>query len=456
MKTKIISISLLLFIITSVNKAQEWEFVGLDSLLIKQIFVSGDTIWTGTISRIDTSTISGVYRSINKGLSWVRIDSSLGKRPVICLDVDLKSATIWLVKQLNNISPAGTLFKSSNRGEDWQLINQLEAITIDWLGISIFNNKEMYAKQFTYITAGEYETIYRSLDGGNNWKEITFFPSSSHGRSLSFNLSSVDSNILYASVDDRMFDTYFFKSTNKGNNWLYISEPPAVEQELITDPNSPNSIFIFSGYHFTEDDGYSWSVADSGLADVTSYLSFYVDPLDKTTFYNLRKDGLFVSKNNPIQWQLVEESDSLPLNLGSQGFQNWDIGQLSNIFIDTLTKEIFVGTAKGIYKKDLVTSLNETQNDMHSFVLNQNFPNPFNPVTTISYRIPEFSFVTIKVFDLLGREIETLVKEEKLAGEYQIQFFSKELPSGVYIYELNVITENGRRIREGKKMLLIK
>jgi len=446
-----------MFLVFSQTKAQEWEFVGLDSLVIKQLYISGDTIFAGTVSRIDTGKISGVYRSINKGISWVRIDSSLGKRPVICLDVDLNSATIWLVKQLNNISPAGTLFKSTNQGEKWQLINQLEAITIDWLSISIFNNKEIYAKQFTYLTSGEYETIYRSLDGGNNWAEITFFPSSSHGRSMSFNLSSSDSNILYASVDDRMFDTYFYKSSNKGDSWNYISEPAAIEQELITDPNSPNRIFIFPGYHFTEDDGYAWIIADSGLNDVTSYLSFYIDPLDKTTFYNLRKDGLYFSKSNPIYWELVEGSDQLPLNIGSFGFIYQDIGQLRNIFIDTVSNVIYIGTAKGIFKKDLTTDVKEIENDSPiKFILNQNYPNPFNPITTITYQVPEKSFVTIKVYDVIGNLIKTLLDQEQYPGTYKKEFNAAELSSGVYFYVLTAITENGLRIRKGNKMLLIK
>ena len=81
----------------------------------------------------------------------------------------------------------------------------------------------------------------------------------------------------------------------------------------------------------------------------------------------------------------------------------------------------------------------------------QNFPNPFNPATKIIYKIPEKSFVTIKVYDVLGNEITSLVNEEKSAGEYTINFNGAELPSGIYFYRLQA----GSFI-ETKKMVLMK
>lgn len=83
--------------------------------------------------------------------------------------------------------------------------------------------------------------------------------------------------------------------------------------------------------------------------------------------------------------------------------------------------------------------------------LSQNFPNPFNPSTSIKYNIPERVFVEIGIYDILGRKIETLVNEEKPAGIYEITWYAESLPSGVYFYQLKA----GGFI-ETKKMLLMK
>ena len=85
------------------------------------------------------------------------------------------------------------------------------------------------------------------------------------------------------------------------------------------------------------------------------------------------------------------------------------------------------------------------------FELQQNFPNPFNPSTLIQYQVPENTFVRLKVYDSLGKEISTLVNEQKNAGLYSVNFDAQELSSGVYFYTLYV----GDFITM-KKMILIK
>jgi hypothetical protein len=87
----------------------------------------------------------------------------------------------------------------------------------------------------------------------------------------------------------------------------------------------------------------------------------------------------------------------------------------------------------------------------NDYALYQNFPNPFNPTTIIKYLIPELSFVTLKVFDVLGNEIKTLLVEEKPIGSYEVEFDAIGLPSGIYFYRLQA----GDFI-ETKKMILLK
>jgi hypothetical protein len=88
---------------------------------------------------------------------------------------------------------------------------------------------------------------------------------------------------------------------------------------------------------------------------------------------------------------------------------------------------------------------------IEEFTLEQNYPNPFNPTTVIKYQIPKQSFVTLKFFDVLGNEIETLVNEEKPIGSHEVVFEGKNLPSGIYFYRLQT-----EEFIETKKMILLK
>jgi len=86
-----------------------------------------------------------------------------------------------------------------------------------------------------------------------------------------------------------------------------------------------------------------------------------------------------------------------------------------------------------------------------TFSLKQNYPNPFNPGTKIIYQLKTKSNVTLKVFDVLGREVASLVNENQSAGKYEVQFNGNNLPSGIYFYKF--ITDGFTDI---KKMILIK
>jgi arylsulfate sulfotransferase len=86
-----------------------------------------------------------------------------------------------------------------------------------------------------------------------------------------------------------------------------------------------------------------------------------------------------------------------------------------------------------------------------NYTLGQNYPNPFNPTTTIRYGLPENAFVTIKVYDILGREVKTLVSEQQEAGNYIVEFNAQGFSSGVYFYKINT---NG--YHESKKLVFVK
>ncbi|HZW39795.1 MAG TPA: T9SS type A sorting domain-containing protein [Ignavibacteriaceae bacterium] len=97
-----------------------------------------------------------------------------------------------------------------------------------------------------------------------------------------------------------------------------------------------------------------------------------------------------------------------------------------------------------------ITSIKDEMK-VYNFILAQNYPNPFNPTTTISYSLHKKSFTTLKVFDILGREVITLVNEEKPAGSYSVDFNASNLSSGVYFYSLT-----SGSFTMNKKMILMK
>ena len=98
-----------------------------------------------------------------------------------------------------------------------------------------------------------------------------------------------------------------------------------------------------------------------------------------------------------------------------------------------------------------LTGVGENSRDQNSFQLEQNFPNPFNPRTSIHFSVPTSNFVTLKVFDIVGNEVATLVNEKKSPGNYVVEFDGANLASGIYLYRLQV-----GNFSDTKKLALIK
>ena len=117
--------------------------------------------------------------------------------------------------------------------------------------------------------------------------------------------------------------------------------------------------------------------------------------------------------------------------------------------------ELYVCCANGIVyrfnKSDLVGVNNNLNIVPENFSLDQNYPNPFNPTTSIKYSVPELLKVKLSVFDITGKEINTLVNEKQSIGRHEIKFNAADLSSGIYFYELNTGS-----FREVKRMVLVK
>ena len=136
----------------------------------------------------------------------------------------------------------------------------------------------------------------------------------------------------------------------------------------------------------------------------------------------------------------------------------WDVGSYgdhgSGIFDRNTGAQVYPDIINAIIDTSDVSPVGgvpESPSIPTKFSLEQNYPNPFNPTTVISYKMPINSLVTIKVYDVLGRDVQTLVNERLNAGSHSVTFGAKNLPSGVYFYELRA-----GYYSSAKKLVLLK
>jgi len=211
------------------------------------------------------------------------------------------------------------------------------------------------------------------------------------------------------------------------NNGLLVEEQKILTTDLELDDQFGNSVSILGNH----------SVVGAHHVDIN--------------FYDVGAAYIFRNENN--YWSATQKlipSDLIQyMKFGtsvSLGKKNILIGAPCSYYADPDT----IGIAY-IYSGIMVEIDEENYILLDNYKLLQNYPNPFNPTTTITYQIPELSFVTLKVYDVLGSQIVTLINEEKSIGSYEVEFNASSLPSGVYFYQLKA----GSFV-ETKKMILMK
>lgn len=229
-------------------------------------------------------------------------------------------------------------------------------------------------------------------------------------------------------------DTIIINNREKLNTYL-ISEPFNLND---------NSLFTYA---------VQYGVTDSISADESlsggKYVNFKLELIDNMTNEPISIfDDITFSEGNIIPFA------KFVFQINPEGIGNriclLKLSANDNLNINyALTKDYKDATnlAKTNYIKKSVMG-NET---VKSYILAQNFPNPFNPATTINYQLPKTGFVTLKIYDILGKEVATLVNEQKTRGRYSVNFDASHLASGVYIYQLRV-----NDYVSSKKMLLLK
>lgn len=172
-------------------------------------------------------------------------------------------------------------------------------------------------------------------------------------------------------------------------------------------------------------------VADAGtVIGVTSFTANWNPSPNATGYYlDVSTDILFTTfvtgysfrdVGNVLKFSITGLKGGTTYYFRVVGYNASGIGQYSNVIKITL----------------MTTGIEQFQGTPTVFKLNQNYPNPFNPSTTISYSLPQQEFVTLKVYDSIGKEVAELVNETKQAGNYQIKFDASKLSSGIYFYQI--------------------
>lgn len=253
--------------------------------------------------------------------------------------------------------------------------------------------------------------------------------------------------------------------TDISNTWSYNELIPY--QSLIAD-NYKNMVMTGHLYNFFLDDYYPASLSPKVTTDLLrTQLGFKgVTITDGMSMQAITNNYSF---EEAVEYTVNAGNDIL---LYTATLRNGTslASQIINIIEDKVKKGVIpLGRIEESYSRiielksryGIITSIDQIadNNIPGDFILYQNYPNPFNPETVISYQLSVNSHVTLQVFDMLGREVATLVDEFKQAGSYAEKFDGSNLPSGIYFYQLktgNPSAGSGRSFVETKKMVLIR
>ena len=226
-------------------------------------------------------------------------------------------------------------------------------------------------------------------------------------------------------------------STNSGAGWTNVSGgliDPGVTALAVSGTNIFSGTWSRGVFHSTNY-GTNWTAINLGLTD-SAVTCFAVSG---SNVFAGTAHGVFLTTNNGVNWTEV----------------NTDLTDSSIPALTVSDSFVFAGTASGVWKRplsEMITDVQPSSRELPTpYKMSQNYPNPFNPTTTINYQLPTQVHVTFKLFDVLGREVATLVNGVEEAGYKSVNFDASKLPSGVYFYRLQA----GSFVRTNK-MLLIK
>ncbi|MCX6157543.1 MAG: T9SS type A sorting domain-containing protein [Ignavibacteriae bacterium] len=397
------------------------------------------------------------FKIDNCNAQWVQMPNGLGTYPTTIYSLTTLGSNIFAGRH-NFPTGAAGVYISTNNGANWSQTSLANKVILSLLtvGTNIFagtdgdgvyistnngtnwiqttlNNENVHslAVSGNTIFAGCYGVFY-STNNGNSWTQTTL-----DNHSIS-SLATLGNNI-FAGTDD---NNGVFLSTDNGVNWNVT----ALNNKLIRSL-AINGSTIFAGAQYPDgvyrstNNGMNWT--QSGLTNqtVNSFVVSGTNIFAGTTPYSYESGGVYLSTNNGVSW----------INK-NQGF----VGYLPEInALLVANNYIFAGTGSySVYRRSYseITGIQNISTETPSkYSLSQNYPNPFNPTTNIKFSIVNTGDVKLVVYDIQGREVQTLVNESLKPGTYEAAFDASSLNSGVYFYKLET---NG--FTETKKMLMIK
>jgi len=332
-----------------------------------------------------------------------------------------------------------------------------------WLQRYLNRSVHSLALSNDYFFAGSGDSgVYVSTNYGSNWTKTSL--NNQNIRSLAYN-----GTVLFAGTNENGI----FVSTNNGTSWTQSS---INDKEVRCIVFSGNYIFAGtynSGIYRSSNNGLNW--IQIALTE-RSILS--MDTVGSNIFAGTDNNGVFVSSNNGSNWvqtslnnqwvyALVHSNNYLFAGTPNGVYYSTDNGNTwtqknegltmsTNVQSMLITNNyVFAGIASfHVWRRQLsefVNVINISSKIPEYYSLHQNYPNPFNPTTKIRFDLVNSELVTIKIFDILGKEILTLINQKLKPGTYETDFHADDLPSGTYFYRLTT-----ERYSETKKMLFMK
>lgn len=408
-------------------------------------YLQDTTIYRGIcFPNQNTGYISGVYgellKTTNAGNNWVHLNSGTSNALLSIYFVDNSTGFI--------AGANGTILKTTDAGNNWS--NQISNTALSVRSIHFENSNLGFACGSD--TYGNYHVILKTTNSGNNWLVVLEEPVSSpnHFKSIYF----TNTNEGYVAGSNRIL-----KTTNSGDNWFFLDIQPAnnfIEDRFGCSISFTNSSTGYiCGYSNgnsaiikTTNAGISVPNSPNGLSG-----TYYRNPRRVTLNWN---DNSYIEIGFKIERKISSDTlwstiDSVAQNIKQYNDTRLDSGY--NVYEYRILAYNMIGlSGYSNIATIIVTNLNLIENKViNVFSIDQNHPNPFNPVTKIKFEVPKLAFVEIKVFDLLGREVKTLMNENLKPGTYETSFDGTQFSSGIYFYRL--VTDG---FSETKKMLLIK